>query len=69
MLPTVGFPVAQFNPVQQPLMAVGIVPIAGVDVLKIPARCQPLTRPKKMGAITTIDHLKYDLEPERGIPF
>jgi hypothetical protein len=28
VLPTVGFPVAQFNPIQQPLMAVGIVPKA-----------------------------------------
>ena len=27
MLPTVGFPVAQLNPIQQPLMAVGIVPL------------------------------------------
>jgi hypothetical protein len=26
VLPTVGFPVVQFNPIQQPLMAVGIVP-------------------------------------------
>ena len=28
VLPTVCSPVAQFNPIQQPLMAVGIVPIA-----------------------------------------
>jgi hypothetical protein len=47
----------------------GFQPIAGVDVLRIPARYQPLTRPQKMGAITSIDHLKYDLEPERGISF
>lgn len=30
MLPTVGFPVVQFNSVQQPVMAYGIVPIAAV---------------------------------------
>jgi hypothetical protein len=54
---------------QEPLVKFGNVPIAGVDVLRIPARYQPLTRPKKMGAITRIDHLKYDLEPERGISF
>ena len=35
MLPTVGFPVAQFNPIQQPLMAVGIVPIAFVHDLNL----------------------------------
>jgi hypothetical protein len=29
VLPTVGFPVVQFNPIQQPLMAVGIVRKAG----------------------------------------
>ena len=28
MLPTVGFPVTQVNPIQKPLMAVGIVPKA-----------------------------------------
>jgi len=27
VLPTVGFPVVQFNPVQQPVIAYGIVPI------------------------------------------
>ena len=29
VLQTVGFPVVQFNPIQQPLMAVGIVRKAG----------------------------------------
>jgi hypothetical protein len=35
VLPTVGFPVAQFNPIQQPLMAVVIVPISGAQVRAI----------------------------------
>jgi hypothetical protein len=29
VVPTVGFPVIQLNPLQQPLMAFGIVPNAG----------------------------------------
>jgi hypothetical protein len=60
---------SQFASGLRPVILTRIVPIAGVDVLRIPARYQPLTRPKKMGAITRIDHLKYDLEPERGISF
>jgi hypothetical protein len=34
---------------QEPLVKFSIVPIAGVNVLRIPARYQPLTRPQKMG--------------------
>jgi hypothetical protein len=54
---------------QEPFVKFCIVPIAGVDVLRIPARYKALTRPQKMGAITSIDHLKYDLESERGVSF
>jgi hypothetical protein len=32
VLATVRFPVIQFNPVQQPFMTFGIVPIAAIDV-------------------------------------
>jgi hypothetical protein len=32
VLATVGFPVIQFNPVQQPFMKFGIVPIADIQL-------------------------------------
>jgi hypothetical protein len=32
VLPTVSFPVVRFNPIQQPLMVVGVVPKAGARV-------------------------------------
>ena len=57
-----------FTSYQKPFIAVDIVPMAGVGVLRIPAPYQPLI-PVENGSATTIDHLKCDLEPERGISF
>jgi hypothetical protein len=42
VLPTVGFPVAQFNAIQQPLMAVRIVPFADIQTDEMPAQYRPL---------------------------
>jgi hypothetical protein len=41
---------------QEPFVKFSSVPIAGVDVLRIPARYQPLTHPQKMGVSPRLGH-------------